>query len=291
MIKRVINLFTGLLFLASVSNGQEIFKLNSGGGGFNVTMGYQKFGSTNFFQPGKTFDCGKRVQTRTADGAPTVVSNAIYKEPSGGMLQTGFQGFGVFNSIILGGELDFMFGTSNSGEQIDTIKAFNTIPTRTLSYGTTSRFAGGDVVLNVGFVALRKRGIIVYPMIGIGYGVTGLWLQSQSVNRTYPALTDVVTATDDNLQNMFIWTRNAVLDFGIGAQYMLGASTEDKAKGFSLGFRFGYKTQLGTNNILVNGNKKAKDSFTGQTDAFPKIGYGGPYVKFLIGFGRIGETN
>jgi hypothetical protein len=145
-------------------------------------------------------------------------------------------------------------------------------------------------MLDVGFIAFRKRGLVAYPLIGFGYGVSGLWLQSQSDSRTYPALTSVVTDGDNNLQNMFIWTRNTVLDFGLGAQYMFGASTEDRAKGFSLGLRVGYKTQLGTDNILVNANKNAKDSFPLQSVTLPKIGYSGAYVKLLIGFGRIGES-
>jgi hypothetical protein len=157
--------------------------------------------------------------------------------------------------------------------------------------GTTARLAGGDALLNLGFVAIRKRGFIAYPMVGIGYGASGLWLQSQSSERTYPRLTKIVTDGDNNLQNMIIWTRNSVLDFGIGAQYMFGASTEDRAKGFSLGLRLGYKMQVKTDNILVNANKKAKDSFTdAENVSLPKLGYSGAYVKLLIGFGRIGES-
>jgi hypothetical protein len=81
------------------------------------------------------------------------------------------------------------------------------------------------------------------------------------------------------------------MDFGLGAQYMLGSSTEDRAKGFSLGLRVGYKMQLASDDILVNGNKKAKDSFV-PTDnvVLPNMGLSGVYAKLLIGFGRIGES-
>lgn len=277
------------------SKAQEVFKMNSSGGGFNVTVGYQGFGSTNYFQTGKDFDCGIATRTRYADKEKTVrvvKSTAEYREPSGGMLSTGFQGFGVASSFIIGGELNTLLGSSKSGIQIDSNYATASSPAYTSIGGTTSRFAGADVLLNIGFVALRKRGFILYPMIGAGYGASGLWLQSQSPSRTYPLLTKVVTDSDDNLQNMFIWTRNTVLDFGLGAQYMLGSSTEDRAKGFSLGLRFGYKMQLATNNILVNGNKRAKDSFKDpNSDPLPNLGYSGAYVKLLIGFGKVGESS
>jgi hypothetical protein len=146
-----------------------------------------------------------------------------------------------------------------------------------------------DVLFNVGFVAVRKRGLVIYPMMGIGYGASGLWLKSQSTQRIYPRVTDVVTATDRNLQNIFVWTKSPVLDLGIGAQYMLGASTEDQAKGFSLGIRLGYKMQFATNRILINANKNAADSYDGDVN-LPKVGYAGPYVRLLIGFARIGEN-
>jgi hypothetical protein len=218
---------------------------------------------------------------------------AHYTKPAGGMFTSGFQGYGAFNSFIIGGEFNTFYGASKSGIQRDSSLLSQSAGAIRIS-GTTSRFAGADAILDIGFVAFRKRGFIAYPMIGVGYGASGLWLQSQSNSRTYPLLTKIVTDGDNNLQNMIIWTRNTVLDFGIGAQYMFGASTEDRAKGFSLGLRLGYKMQLKTDNVLVNANKKAKDSFT--TEDFPngvtipKLGYSGAYVKLLIGFGRIGES-
>jgi hypothetical protein len=281
------------LFLVFGAQAQEVFKLNSSGGGFNVMVGYQGINADSYFQEGQRFDCGVGEEIRTTSDnppVPTSFNRAIYKKPSGGILTTGFQGYGAFNSIIIGGEFNTFYGASKSGTQRDSSFAVqNTNPIQ-LS-GTTSRLAGADALLNIGFVAFRKRGFIAYPMVGIGYGASGLWLQSQSNSRTYPLLTKVVTDGDNNLQNMFIWTRNAVLDFGLGAQYMFGASTEDRAKGFSLGLRFGYKMQLETDNVLVNANKQAKDSFA-DTDnvAIPKLGYSGAYVKLLIGFGRIGEA-
>ncbi len=202
----------------------------------------------------------------------------------------GFQGFGLVNSFILGGEMNFGLGALQTGSQVDEIYKLsdNSFSARNTS-ATSSRNIAMDVLFNVGFVAVRKRGLVIYPMMGIGYGASGLWLKSQSTQRIYPSVTDVVTATDRNLQNLFVWTKSPVLDLGIGAQYMLGASTEDQAKGFSLGIRLGYKMQFATNRILINANKNAADSYDGDVD-LPKVGYAGPYVRLLIGFARIGEN-
>lgn len=278
------------LFLVFGAQAQEVFKLNSSGGGFNVMVGYQGFNADDYFKEGQ-FNCGVGVETRyDSAGKPTTANVAKYAKPSGGMITAGFQGYGAFNSFIIGGEFNTFYGSSASGTQENTSLLTSNFGAKQTS-GTTARLAGADAILNVGFVAFRKRGFIAYPMVGVGYGASGLWLQSQSTTRTYPLLTKVVTDGDNNLQNMFIWTRNAVLDFGLGAQYMFGASTEDRAKGFSLGLRFGYKMQMKTDNVLVNANKQAKDSFTAADNVtIPSLGYSGAYVKLLIGFGRIGEA-
>lgn len=279
------------LFLVFGAEAQEVFKLNSSGGGFNVMIGYQGFNADSYFQDKKPFDCSIGREIRfDANDAPASYNVARYTKPAGGMFTSGFQGYGAFNSFIIGGEFNTFYGASKSGVQRDSSLVAQNAGFVQIS-GTTARFAGADAILDIGFVAFRKRGFIAYPMIGVGYGASGLWLQSQSASRTYPLLTKIVTDGDNNLQNMIIWTRNTVLDFGLGAQYMFGASTEDRAKGFSLGLRFGYKMQLKTDNVLVNANKKAKDSFDAEDNvSIPKLGYSGAYVKLLIGFGRIGES-
>ena len=279
------------LFLVLGAEAQEVFKLNSSGGGFNVMVGYQGFNADSYFQDGEKFDCGLGEEIRTnSDDVRTSYNKAIYKKPSGGMFTSGFQGYGAFNSFIIGGEFNTFYGSSASGTQENTSLQIDNLGAKQIS-GTTARLAGADAILDIGFVAFRKRGFIAYPMVGVGYGASGLWLQSQSSERTYPFLTKIVTDGDNNLQTMIIWTRNTVLDFGLGAQYMFGASTEDRAKGFSLGLRFGYKMQLKIDNVLVNANKKAKDSFDDDDNvSIPKLGYSGAYVKLLIGFGRIGES-
>jgi hypothetical protein len=281
--------------ISSAAFAQEVFKLNSFGGGFNFHVGLQNYDPSSYFHSSEDkagFEEGYDTNSSNVLGQNiTTTSAAEYKKPSGSLLNFGFQGFGVFNSFILGGEFNLNYGASASGTQIDTTIVQGTTGGGVSIANTSSRLVGTDVLLNMGFVALRKRGLIVYPMLGVGYGATGLWLKSESPNRrVYPALASTVTEEDPNLQNIIFWTRTAILDFGFGAQYMLGASTEDKAKGFSLGMRLGYKWQPQSNKILVNANKNVKDGLVDE-EFIPSVGLSGFYVKLLIGFGKIGESN
>lgn len=290
--KSFYRLFFILIAISYQSHAQEVFKLNSSGGGFNAYLGYQGYDGSDYFKSNvKDINCSEASKNYASELENTFTkSKAIYRQPNKGLLGMGFQGFGLVNSFILGGELNFALGSLQTGSQTDSIFELSTSKYSTTNVSSTSsRNLAMDVLFNVGFVAVRKRGFVLYPMLGIGYGASGLWLKSQSNQRIYPSVTDVVTAKDRNLQNIFVWTKSPVLDLGIGAQYMLGASTEDQAKGFSLGIRLGYKVQFATDRILINANKSAADSYTGDVN-LPKVGYSGPYVRLLLGFARIGEN-
>lgn len=277
------------LFASGQVLGQEVFKNNSFGGGFNFHVGYQAFDGNAYFNNNPRFILKERRFVEEPQSPSRVISKAQYAQPSNSLLTLGFQGYGVFNSIIMGGELSAALGSATTSLQYDTVYT-NGVRSSTLTSTNTSRFIGSNFLYNIGYVALRKRGIIAYPMLGIGYGASGIWLKSGSPEqRVYPEVTDVVRKDDKNLQNMFIWTGNLLFDFGLGFQYMLGASTEDRAKGFSLGFRLGYQYQLQTDNIKINFNKKGRDSYTDDV-SLPKLGNAGFYAKMIIGFGKIGEA-
>jgi hypothetical protein len=250
---------------------QEIFKFNSGGGGFNFFVG------TQGANPGAYFT--KDAATTLSIASDSAGNAATFDIPKSSVLNVGFQGYGMFNSIIMGGELNFGFGSKVSGKQVDLLDK---------STGTTSsQFLSTNILYNVGMVAVRKRGFIAYPMIGLGYGASGVLLKATNEPRVYPDITNVVT--ERNQQNMFVWTSNMVLDFGLGAQYLIGKSSEDNAKGFSLGFRLGYNVQLASDAVKVQWLKNAKDSYKTPT-TIPSIGTSGFYAKLLIGFGRVGEN-
>lgn len=265
-------LVIGILMVSGFqSKAQEIFKFNSGGGGFNFFVGSQSSRPEDYF--------GKNALTSLANAKDDSSNESTFGVPKSSLLNLGFQGYGLFNSIIMGGELNLGLGGSVSGTQ--RLK-------NGTEYGTTSsQFLSTNMLFNVGMLAFRKRGFVAYPMIGLGYGASGVLIKATNEQRVYPTITDVVT--ERNQQNMFVWTSGMVLDFGLGAQFLAGKATEDNAKGFSFGFRLGYNVQLANDAIKVQWLKNAKDSYKTPT-TLPNIGTSGFYAKLLIGFGRIGEN-
>jgi hypothetical protein len=282
------HLFIFVLFLVphiSPLQAQEFFKFNSSGGGFNLFVGLQGFNASPYFSSDTSIGLSRAVARN-----PVLKSrdSALFSMPSGNLTTIGFQGYGLFNSIILGGEVSLGFGRTATGKQyqIDSFKVQSQV-------GNTSTFAfSSNLLLNLGLVAYRKRGLIIYPMAGIGWGLSGIRMQSDSKPRIYPEITGVETSS--NPQNMLVWTNNMVVDFSLGTEYFIGRTTEDNAKGFSIGFRVGYNMQLPTNMIKVNYLKNASDNprwvDREPKPALPSVGASGIYAKLLIGFGRVGEN-
>jgi hypothetical protein len=266
-------IISALLLAGLQSQAQEVFKFNSNGGGFNFFVGTQASTPSSYFNKDKTTGLDAAIDD-------SVKYVATFSVPKSSLVNVGFQGYGLFNSIMMGGEINVGFGGQASGTQ--SIIAGNK------SYGTTSsQFLASNILYNVGLVAFRKRGFIAYPMVGLGYGASGVLLKASDEQRIYPEITNVVT--ERNQQNMFVWTSNMVLDFGLGAQFLVGKASEDNARGFSVGFRVGYNVQLASDAIKVQWLKNAKDSYKTPV-TLPSVGTSGFYAKLLIGFGRIGEN-
>jgi hypothetical protein len=286
MRKRFLILILFLYPLTPPLQAQEFFKFNSSGGGFNLFVGLQGFNASPYFSSDTSIGLSRAV------GRNPVLKgrdSALFSIPTGNLTTIGFQGYGLFNSIILGGEVSLGFGRTATGNQyqiVDSSKVQSQI-------GSTSTFAfSSNMLLNLGLVAYRKRGLIIYPLAGIGWGLSGIRMQSEREPRIYPEITGVETT--NNPQNMLVWTNNMVLDFSLGTEYFIGRTTEDNAKGFSIGFRVGYNMQLPTNMIKVNYLKNASDNprwvDREPKPVLPSVGASGVYAKLLIGFGRVGEN-
>ena len=279
--------------LGSTAQAQNLFKPNSSGGGFNFSVGYQAFSPDDWYKDyyskdkKDTFNIGGAARPTDFANGERRASVSLFPKPSPGLYTVGFQGYGAFSSIIIGGELNMKIGATQGGTQTDTDydTAGQEIKPDIVS-NTTTRFIAANVLLDIGYVVFRKRGLVIYPMVGIGYSATTIRFRSESTTRLYPDIAEVITKNDKNLQNIYVWTTGVGLDFGVGAQYFLGASNEDKAKGFTLGLKAGYSLQPATNDIRVN-DKKAIDG--NDKVSLPSWGSQGFYIKLLIGFGRFGE--
>jgi hypothetical protein len=274
-----------MLLLCGSANAQEFFKTNTSGGGFNVMFGNQAFGFPGYFNKDSA-DLSYAFRRNTENKS---IDSSFFSRPEGGLTTLGFQGFGIYNSFIMGGELRLGIGRFSEGRQSN----YDSTGKRTDKGITRARGLNLNVMFNAGYVVLRKRGLIVYPMVGAGWALSGIHLNNQAESgRIYPKITGIVTETSSNIQHLGVFTSSPCLDFGLGAQYFFGRSTEDNAKGISLGFRFGYNLQFQTNAIKVNWFKNASDNpnWVNSNPVLPKVGSNGLYFLLTLGFGRAGEN-
>lgn len=272
-----------LLFCLSLPlSAQEFFKMNTSGGGFNLLLGKQSFRFGDYFQRDSLNLSGaleKNLKEKYRD-------SAYFGQPVGALNVIGFQGFGINNSLVMGGELRVGLTGISSGKQL----RFDSTGKQVKEGITQTRGFGMNVMASLGYIVLRKRGLIVYPLVSGGLGLSGVHINNKADTRIYPKVAGIVTETSSNIQNIGVWTSSPSLDFGLGAAYYIGRSTEDNAKGVCLGFRLGYNMQFTNDNIKVNWFKNAKDNIDWRNPQLPKVGVRGFYAMLTIGFGRAGEN-
>lgn len=258
-------------------HGQGAFQFNNHGGGFNFSLGRQTIEFEKWYgNDGLQLNKPQPEWKYSAERRDSIKWGA----PKNNLLLVGFQGYGVVSDIIIGGELNVGIGSKTTEKN-----SFRPLasPSDVKEYNTYVRPYTADLLLNLGLVAYRSKGFIAYPMFGIGYGATALRLQDERDQRTYPEFTKPLTQ-DENVQNVIVWQRNLVADAGLGLQYFVGSSSSDKAKGFSLGLRVGYRIQPSATDLQLN-SKSVKKNTIGD----PNLPTNGLYVKLLIGFGKVGE--
>lgn len=283
MLKRILLFALPALFSAVMpASAQEFLKMNTSGGGFNLLFGKQSFQFGDYFNSDSlnlSYGIARDSKVKTLD-------SAYFNRPSGALNMIGFQGFGINNSLIMGGELRMGITGFTEGKQL----RFDSTGKIVKEGINQTRGFGMNVMASIGYIALRKRGLIVYPLISGGLGISGVHINNKSDNRIYPEVAGIVTETSNNIQNIGVWTSSPSLDFGLGAAYYIGRSTEDNAKGVCLGFRVGYNLQFMSDNIKVNWFKNARDNINWRNPVLPKVGVRGFYATLTLGFGRAGEN-
>lgn len=299
MIKRVLTLSLIALSWQTIQAQTNLFKFNTFGRGFHIGVG--TYG-------GKFGDMHKNLRPVSIDGE-TIPSNestyltnvpwdesvnfdnasiegrddAKFPVPDNSATTFTIGGFGSIGSILLGGDLNAYLGAKKSSTSIDASKPIGDAERQ---YTLTTRPYGFDGLFNVGYVALRHKGLIVFPMIGIGYGASALRLQDERSVKQYP----FYGLQGDNVQNSIFWNHALVYDFSLGTQFYVGKSDDEEAKGFSLGLRLGFRSQAESDAWRING-KSVESANKDQKIKLNPLGNSGLYVKLLIGFGRLGERN
>jgi hypothetical protein len=154
---------------------------------------------------------------------------------------------------MIGGEGHFLFVE----EQDATIASGNYKTSLSAAYG----------FFNLGYLAILKGGLNVYPVFGIGGG--GMWLKI--------AEDSFDKILENPNQGSELSTGVFLLNLALGTDYLLKLKEDEKGEsGLVLGVRVGYtyapfKEDWETSGIQIAGG--------------PELGITGPYVRFMIGGG------
>jgi hypothetical protein len=244
------------------------FKFTDKGSAFYANVGIYASDNDDRF---KKLAMIEKARTNQAENVNVPMTNP-------NILVVGLGGYGVSSSITFGGELNGYLGAANT----------YSIATTNPSYNLKAQEMGVDIMATVGAILVREQGFIVHPQIGIGYGgMTNRIKDSRATGRNYP-----VYATQLNSkENVVVWNGGLVLDGGLNLDYLTG-SDNVVAKGFTIGLKVGYRTQLANENIRING--ESAESVPAEVTAgkyakytLPSLGSGGPYIKLTIGVGTI----
>ncbi|SFC39709.1 hypothetical protein SAMN05421780_10593 [Flexibacter flexilis DSM 6793] len=256
--KKILLVGSFLLATVSASMAQQADRF----GGFgHFFVGYTGFGDQKFYD--------KVVKNNTG------LFN--FPEPKAGALVLGGEGYDVFNSVLIGGELNVTLG--NKAEQSHTnLLALGNEDDYKFKLGT--RRVGAAVLVNAGYIVLHKKNFVVYPLVGIGYAASGHILSDpRSSNiltgRSYPGTTEI------SEQNALYYNHNLAFNAAVGVNYFVHSGGNDDNKGFNLGLRFGYQSQMANNKYNVNDIKLENAS------NYAKSANNGWYVRLAIGGGAL----
>lgn len=176
------------------------------------------------------------------DAVPSVKDNGI--SLSGG--------FGVMaRSIYLGGEWGGILDKTSSSSLLDTKLESN--------WG----------LFQVGYVVLSKKGLIVYPKIGIGSYDNDLTIKENRQTTTF----DTIAA--GNYPGSMLKNRGLLGNAEIAADWMPGFD-ESSGGGLIFGIGVGYNAAL---------TDKGWDAYGTSVSGGPAIDLSGLYVRLRIGFG------
>lgn len=175
-----------------------------------------------------------------------------YPEFDDVLLTLGGGGFFVHNRFVIGGEGHGALGSSETtdGDEFRT------------SVG------GGYGLLNVGYAAIAHRGLLVYPMIGVGGG----GLMVDITERSTPDFDDVL---DQPRRGVHLVQAQFLVSAGIGIDHVFRTGISNR--GFALGLRAGWMFAPIEGDWAFGRNDVADG---------PDSGFNGPYVRLSIGAGR-----
>jgi len=178
-----------------------------------------------------------------------------YPKLQGGMLTGGLGVQGISNNWVIGVDLDAGLSplAANSAAKL--------------------RAYRGAATLKLGYVVLQRNGLILYPLVGAGYGAfaTRIW----DSDKRYPTF---VPAPKDANENVVLSQQGLIGQVGLGLDLYPGINSRGNRAGFILGLRAGYSFMPTSENWKANYDASV-------TSGALRFGAGGPFVKLILGGG------
>ena len=139
--------------------------------------------------------------------------------------------------------------------------------------GSTYTFQG---FANIGYIILAKKGISVYPLLGLGGGAMTLTLSEKAAAYSFD---DVLT---DPRRGTTLTAGGFLINLALGMDYYLklGENAEGNG-GFLFGVRAGY---------ILAPSKSGWAMFDNELSGAPEISMTGPFVRIIFGGGGFEKT-
>jgi hypothetical protein len=191
-------------------------------------------------------------------GLNTKLESKGYSRMSESFFSVGGGGHGIVNNrMIIGGEGHTLLGdAATSGNYKNSI---------TISY----------IFFDLGYIVYSLKELRLYPLLGVGVGGMNLKITEEVKSLS------IDDALDNPQRGIELSTGGFLLNFALGIDYLLIFGQDETTKaGMILGIRAGYtfapsKGSWSMDEIEVSGA--------------PEIGITGPYIRFTLGGGAIGN--
>ncbi|MDI6807605.1 MAG: hypothetical protein QME66_01315 [Candidatus Eisenbacteria bacterium] len=179
-----------------------------------------------------------------------------YPEFSKNLVSFGGSGYGIVNRVIIGGEGHTFFGRKTTiGDSQSSISA---------AYGC----------FNLGYLLYSKKGVNIYPIMGIGGGE----MSFKIVERSSPTFDGLLV---NPKRNAGLSTDVFLLSVGLGVDKLVNLGGDEKGEGgLAIGLQVGFTFAPNIGEWSLEERNIAGG---------PEIGITGPYVRLMFGGGGSGK--
>lgn len=180
-----------------------------------------------------------------------------YPDLKNNLVSIGLDHYSVINNVLVGIQLQSKVGSvvrSNTGNMRPYVF---------------------DGMLQAGYVVYNQKKLLIYPTIGAGYGAFGAHIFN--TRKKYP---DFVPNEPSTRENVVLINRGFVGSVAVSADYDVRQQLTEYNKGFTVGLRVGYDFRPKSNRWQANGSLIEGGG--------PSFSAGGPFVRLLLGLGKIG---